>query len=372
MTISGSVVQSRNPLPVSPLRIDGVSLDTGIIVNAEINHAANMHSSATVTLTMADVNLDRFTGKPVYFRYGTNPNYGFFWGFIKAVSKDQKFQEQVQVTFTCYGFTWSLRTSTNKLWVNTTSEVIAQAIAGRHSLGLNFESHWFSHSRFSQIGSTDWEVLKDLGFMTGRCLVGIDGVLKFVDPLLALERRKAFDKFEKSVHILEPNDRSLLDFTPNTAVQATEDQLHPKFSYLSANGTLRTVDPPEQDETNKFSMTEAYVPNEDYARLISEVAAKRNSLNESASARVRGSGRLVPGIVVNMVTGLPTVATDSLDGLWFVTKVTHRIDTSVFQTGLELVRDKYRSPINQRYEMFDTPTSPSMKLVGTNWISSWR
>lgn len=372
----GSVAQNRNPLPVAQLSIDGEPLQDAIIREVDIQEEAFTHTKATISLTYANANLDFFKQMPVSFRFGINPSYGFFWGYIKDARKDQSFQEEVRINLTCYGYTWDMRSRNTALWVNSSSENIVREIARRHNMGVYFPDHWYSHPRFAQVESTDWQVIGEMARLTGRVVTSRRGVIRVVNPQEALERGSIIKTLEKSLNVLDPEEKSLMGFEATVGTDTSSEDQHPVFGYFASDATVRVSNPPDVEETGKVNETDIYIHNDKQARLLREAADIVTAFDDNAEARCRGDASLGVGAVVGINTGeVGSTIVDRLDGRWFILSVQHRIDESVFQTNLSLIRDKYR-PVDstERFEYFDgdSRAQPSLRLVNGKWSSTWK
>ena len=371
----GSVAQSRNPLPVAQLSIDGEPLRDAIVREVEVSEDAYSHNKATISLTYANANLDSLKEMPIFFRFGVNPSYGFFWGYIKDARKDQGFQEEVRIILTCYGYTWDMRSRNTGIWVNTPSESIAREVAHRHNLAVFFPDHWYSHPRFAQVESTDWQILNEMATLTGRVLTTRRGVIRIVNVLDALERGTVQKVLEKSINVLDPEEKPLMGFEATVGSDDSSEDQQPVFGYFASDTTVR-VSEPDTAETDKVNETDIYIHNDKQARLLRETGEIVTAIDDNAEARLRGDASIGVGAVVGINTGeVGSTIVDRLDGRWFVLGVQHRIDESVFQTNLRLVRDKFR-PVdsNERFEYFegDTRAQPTLNLVNGKWSSTWK
>lgn len=370
--VQGSVSQSRSPLPVSTVFINGEPLHESIVRKVVINEEVYKHQSAVIDITYASSNLENLKYQPIYFRYGSNPGFGHFWGYIKDASKAQPFQKDVNITITCLGYTWDMRTPNNRMWVNTSLQNVADDINFEHKMGTYFPDHWYRPRRVAQAQSTDWGMSVEVAKVADRVLVARRGVLRFVDVLDELEKGTALRVYNKSLDTLDPQDKGLLDFSASTSVLTDEDELSIRMGYFSSDGEVHVVSDPDRPDVEKKNLIGHYVNNEEDAKALSELVSDTKA--DTATARLRGDGTVCAASVIAVDTGSKRVGnTDSLDGLWFVTAVTQSIDEGTFQTHVSLIRDKYRRPTGKRYEYYDgdNRAQPELRLLNEKWVSSW-
>jgi hypothetical protein len=376
MTTNVSVTTNKVKLPVTAPVVGGVTLDNSIVRSLRVDKELNLHDSASITLLMPMLDAQSLVGKSITFRYGTSPNYGYFYGYVDSVSKPQPFQEQVQITISCVGFSRKMRIYNSKMFQSISSVSLVNEIVKPYKFAVRMDPHWFTHKRFSLVGLSDWEATVKIARMTKRFIVPFNGYLWFVDPITELSNRVSSHRFQKSTQIMDPSRWGLMDFNPVAFVTNDPDDLLPKFSYFDDKGSVRSYSPSDPIKTNTIIRSDFYIYNSEFADLLKDTITQRNIFTQGAEARVRGDASLSTGLVVDMVTGLPTTygAKDTYDGLWFVSKLTHQIDESLFQTNLGLIRDKYRSVVQEPYEWFYKKSGgglPSMSVDSQDtWISN--
>jgi hypothetical protein len=381
---------TRPPLPVSTPQIDGVTATDIFVREVRVERSLNLHDEATVTVLSSRKEMESWIDKPIYFKFGTNPNYGHFHGYIRKVTKPQKFQENVLVTITAIGYSSLSRASKRRVFTGVTSDSILRKVAEETSMRVFMSPHWFTHKRVAQSGQTNWEFMVQTAKLASHFISAVDGVLWATNPIIELEKLRAFRSFSKATQLLD--NQELLDFVPSDETKITKDLLYPEFSFFTSTGQLQaaTWNPdkvpqyqvidalegvqsysPDVEEHQKSPVSN-YVYNSEYARLLKEALTLDVEVNQSAVARVRGTAAMVPGTVCNFDTGLRNANKDRLDGIWYVSAVSHEINEALFQTNLYLVRDKYRAMSSGTYEWFYQTKKPTMALRDGKWESTWR
>ena len=369
--VQGSVSQSRNPLPISDIYVNGDPLAEAIVRKVTVNEEVNKHHSAIISLTYANANLEELKNQPVFFRYGSNPRFGYFWGYVKEASKEQGFQKEIRISLVCYGYTWNMRTPNSRMWINTSLADIATDVAFKHRMGVFFPDHWYSPKRFAQSESTDWQTLVELAALSDRVVVARRGVIRFVDITDELERRQAVNSYEKSLNTLDPQEKGLLEFNASSSVNTDVDDLSQRVGFFTSSNEVSVMEDSDRDESEQVNNTSVYINNEDDARIVREMSSSPDA--DYAEARLRGDAQVTAACVVDISTGSGRAIRDSLDGLWFVGAVTHSIDEGTFQTNCQLVRDQYRSSTGERYDFYNgvRRAQPDLRLSNGKWVSSW-
>lgn len=377
MTVTkAAVTQSRTPPVVSPVTIDGILDDSSLIRSLEINHSAGKHSYASVKLTTSTKDVSQYMGSTISFRYGVYPRYGYFNGYVHRPGKSQPFKDQVEVGLECLGYTFQMRTSSPRLWRNTSPKQIMQSLLTDHRLGLYYEDPRYLLSRMAQTDESDWQMLIAAATEGSRLVCPWNGgVIRAVDPITELEKGSVHAVYEKSSNTLDPPELSLMDFSAFSEDDSSPQDMVPQFSYFSSDNEVKTVDPAGIPDESKVRKTKSYVNGDSEAQRLSYIANRYASIEDHATARIRGDGTVLPGTVVGISTGTPKFTnTDNMDGRWFVTEVRHQADESLFQTHLAMMRDQYRPVSNARYEPLrgDKRAEPRLSVSNGEWVSSWR
>lgn len=371
----GSVSQSRAALPVTPPEVDGDIDDSVIIVSASIEETSDKHAFAVIEMRGADREVSRHKKKPISFRYGTFPNYGYFYGYIVDATKDQPHQSEISIVYVCLGYTYPMRKSQSKVWSNTLASQIVQEIVTPYGLGFSFTGDDFRFERLAQTYQSDWQMVTKVARQLGKMCIPYDGVIRLIDPIAELDTDTSVATFEKSSNILDSSDLELLSFEAQAKEDSGDDDGLVKFSFFSPSNAVITIDDSEVDEIDKRTETHSYVSSQAYADQYEKTKQIVDSLSQSGSARIRGNGSIKPGTVIGISTGAyRNVSTDSMDGRWLVGATKHEINETVFQTELTLIRDEYRPLNDTLYEPFrgQGRADPRITLSNGEWKSSWR
>jgi hypothetical protein len=373
--VFGSVSQSRPTLPVTPPEVDGRVDDSIIVVSASIEETSDKHAFASISMRGADREVSRHKKKPISFRYGTFPNYGYFYGYVVDAMKDQPHQGEINISYACLGYTYPLRKSQPRVWSNTLASQIIQEIVSPYGLGFSFTGDDFRFERLAQTSQSDWQMVTKVARQLGKMCIPYDGVIRLIDPIVELDTNTSVATFEKSSNILDSSDLELLSFEAQSKEDSGDDEGLIKFSFFTSSNEVTTIDDSEVDEGDKRTETKAYVASQAYADQFEKTKKIVDSLSQAGSARIRGNGAIKPGTVIGISTGTyRNVSKDSMDGRWLVGATKHEINETVFQTELTLIRDEFRQLNDTLYEPFrgQGRADPRITLSNGEWKSSWR
>lgn len=363
-------------LPVSSFEVGGARMPELLLQAVTLAKEVGKHDSATVSCKFATSSLPDIEDQPISFVIGSGSSRQRFHGFIYSAGKAQKVEGGVSTTLKCIGATVQAKAPVFGLLRDVTAEQVAERVLP----GVGF-SHYSSGStaiipRISLTGRSAWEAVTVAASETAREVVPFDGAVWIFDPLQELEKGIPVHSFRKTIDAkgLGSGDRDLLDFTPGSATPEPKGEL-PRTAWFASDGSVKTRIPEGSSEESYWA-SNVYVPSSAYAQLLYERVRRDTLFNHTATARVRGVAGVVPGNIVNISTGITSLLTDTYDGLWLVTSVTHAVSDGDFQTGLKLVRDKYRPPRRGTYEWFyekDRRMYPVLRLnEDRRWQSSWR
>ena len=370
-TTNFAIGDSVQPLPISPVQINGAILRNARTQQLQMESQVGQHDQLRLTLLMSVLDASTLVDQPIYLRYGSNPNYGYFYGYTTNVSKPQTTTgADSQIVLTALGFSSAMKLSPSRMFrTRTTPQILADVLAS-YPIGLSTQDHPFVHQRIAQVARTDWEFIVEVAKLAGFYLSTNSGAVVMSHPIRALDYGAFARDLVKSSQTLDSNP--LIDFVPGERINTTKDDFEAEFTYFTPTGIQKSVPdvPPEQ----RVKIPN-YVYSQEYAEFLSAGMKVMSGMFQTAMARIRGDAGLRPGDTVNIRTGLTPAATDSFDGLWYVNEVETYIDSKVFQTGLGLCRDMTRLAKSGAYLSFydtDPRNFPTMKLGNDGlWQSSW-
>lgn len=371
----------KGNLPITGLEFLGTSerVEPRQIDYAVIQRQFSEHDQAKVSFSLATRNSDLLKNALVRFQWGSNPDNGFFFGSVYQASKPQPFQDKVSVSVDCIGPTRVMQRPATGFYVNASTTQVVNDLIRPHRLGAYVPDHWYRYSRLSLRGMSEWQAVARLTRRLGLRLVTFNGVSWLCDPQVELEAGAAAYTFRKSGNVLDPAERSLLDFKPNASVTQSSDDMIPSFGYFDQANRANVYSPSEAEvrpEDVRW-VNDTYIQTSDTAKLVQEQSRKDDLWDQHAVARIRGNAAIFPGMIVNINTGIVSSLEDSYDGLWCVSAATHEMNSSSYQTALVLFRDRFRRmrqgvPYLRFWER-DRRLYPSMRDEdATRWVSSWR
>lgn len=368
MTVQTTILSAQAELPFYDLALNGVERKEWQIESGTLELSHGHHDVFTLDVLVAEKDPLRWEESPISFRWGVrNTGIETFQGYVAKIAKDQKFQQQPLIHTTLMGPTWKLAGGRPNFWSNVTSQQIAQDLTTRHRVGLMADPHPYVWREFAQSRESDWGTLVKLANRLGFLIYTYRGVVRLIDPLKAM-KQPPIARLLKSTNPLD-TEATLIEFLPATLSDHDRSVGITSFGYLSG-GEAQT----EHDDSFQFD-TGIYVQDSRQAKLMADSIVRRvDRWKHRAEARVRGNASLVPGVVVDIVTGTVQTSRDTNDGLWLVVGATHTINRNVFQTSLRLARnDVYAGGGIGSYRPFwDRRGRPSMFLTNGRWTSNWQ
>ena len=242
-----------------------------------------------------------------------------------------------------------MKVSPSRMFTSSTTGQILQEVLSGYKIGLAQLDHTFVHQQLAEAGMTDGEFANKVANMAGFYLVPYSGAVVMSQPIRALDYGVAYQSVEKSSQTLD--NKPLLDFIPDERSDETQEDFQPEFTYFTANGGMQNYVPPDTPPERLVKISD-YIYSPEYASFLADGMKVMTGMYQTATARLRGDASVRPGTILDINTGLTRAATDSFDGLWYVTLASTYIDEKVFQTGLQLCRDRYRAAKSGFYQQF--------------------
>lgn len=359
-----TLTAAQPQLPIYDLQLRGAAARNWTPRDLTIKAVLGRHDEATLKALVADANAARWRDAPVSFVWGT-PRKDTFNGYVVDVAKAQNFQAQPLVTMTIDSPSWKLSTGTPTFWEQQPVTRIAQQLAARHRMSVVVDPTDYVVPRLAQTNESDWKMLQRLADMVSFVVGEYNGVLWLLDPLRALESRQSVARLVKSTNTLD-SEALLLDFQPIVTSEHDRTTFDPRWGYFSTSGTPTIVRP----DGTQFKSN--YLENAAVARQAERRTARSlDNWTMGATARIRGTTRIRPGHVVEIITGATSSVTDTYDGFWFVLAARSTINDAAFQTTLVLARDKTRIGAAQPYRPFwGRNPKPEARLIGDTWCST--
>ena len=376
-TTDYSIGAAIQPLPISPLQINGAVFTDGKVLAMQIESVVGQHDVLNLGVLMPILDSSTLLGSPLYLRYGLSPNYGYFYGYVSNVSKPQTADAVSQLQVTALGFSSVMKASPSRIFADrTTPQILGDVVQGPpdvpYRIGLAPLEHNFAHHRLAQTSETDWEFAVRVAGMAGFYIYPYSGAVVMSHPIRALDSGAPTRVLEKSSQVLD--DQPLIDFIPNQRTDTVLDDFEPEFAYFTADGRLQTHIPDVAPQ-RRMKIPD-YIYSQAYGDFIADGMHVMTGMYQTADARIKGDAGVRPGDLVSISTGMTAAATDNFDGLWYTTYVSTFIDTQVYQTALKLCRDTYRSASTvgtiKTFYGSNAQNFPTMRLGSDGaWVSSW-
>ena len=211
--------------------------------------------------------------------------------------------------------------------------------------------------------------------LMGSSLTTLSGTIWVFNSVEELKRGSSAVVLSKSISPTDPPDRKLIDFTAGT-FSKNNDAGGASFGYFNSANTAQVYTPAGKRPESIWWNSSLYISGDQMVDVAREIDGMSPAGYQVGEARIKGTASIYPGMVVSVNTGELASLTDTWDGLWLVSKVTHSITSTEFTSNLTLVRDKYRRdqapgsliPFWTRSTGF--PQAPTMRIVDGNWVST--
>ena len=320
-----------------------------------------------------DVPVDSLVSKPVTFVYGVPPQVEQFFGYVMAVTPDQKFKQGLNYVITMVGTTLTMQQINRRFYTNITSSEFIRRCLSRALLGYTGPDSTYKWPSIGVTSMTDWTMATAMAASMGCLLFNWNGVVHAADPNV-LFKRFPYTTLVSSDDILE-SDRKLLDFKPTEQTLQQIAKAPKQFYFFDNDGKVVSYKQPSTS-TQYIPHTDSPVRNRQEAELFGR--SSQNDLNkwlQHATARIRGDAAIYPGVTVDVNTGTRS-ATAKYNGRWLVVAVSHSMNREAFNTELTLARPGDTLPplTSSSFQHFwrdsDRP-KPAMYLRNGQWVSSW-
>jgi hypothetical protein len=375
MTVKVSVPASGLNVPISSLRIGGEVQKEIVVESVDITMQAGRHTSAKLKCKIASRIVASLEAQPISFEIGGSPSYSFR-GYIYKIEKSQNLQAQVVCTILAVEMTANAKTPVFGLMRNASGEDIANRVLMGTGLDYYSEGSDVKYPRFALTGRDAWESVVYGAELTGRMVTSLNGALWILAPMDELDRGSAALTLKKSIDTYASGDRTLLDFVPGSRRPKFSNQDLPKAAWFAPDNSIRTENPKVLETS--YWLQDVYLPSDDYAKALFARARRKQQMGQTAMVRAKLTPEAMPGMTVDISTGILSSLTDTYDGLWIITEVAHSVVNGSYQTKLTLIRDRYRrTDRNATYSWFYQRASrprPTARLDEQTsiWVCSWR
>jgi uncharacterized protein involved in type VI secretion and phage assembly len=381
VAINNPALNTLQQILIYDIEIDGelLNLTSSELKQVVISNVENQHESAIITTQLTKIQIDRFIGKPILFKFGPKSANKSFYGYVVSINPNQSYQQDTIVDISCLGPTLPMQSGKPRFYVNRTAPSVFGEIVKSHNLGCQVDSHPYLWPAIAQTAESDWEFIQTLATRLGYCIYIYEGVVRLVNPFRLLQETTVAHRFIKSDDVLDPS-RQLLSFNPSTQSLRIRENVKPSYGYF--DGINPRLSQP-LDITPYRLTTDTPIRDREMADVYSNSWKSRaNFWNHQATARINGNAAIVPGVNVSVQISGSSSGRNQHDGTWLVRGVAHSFTNNSFQTSLQLARDAvsiHTSNIDGRW-FFSKALQGYPKLVKalkenpprTTWESSWR
>lgn len=377
------IIKSSHPLsPAVDIVIDSRSVDYTSISGFTIELTENEHDAATITMQgVSPYAITDYLSAAVALTIdsGVGRKQTFYGYIVSAEPEVTSSRGRINnspihtVNFRCLGASYVMKDVSSRVWDYPTLGAIISEIARKHEFSASYPQDMFKPTRLTQANESDWAFLRRVMDTYGYCISAHGTHLSVWDPLKAESRLASF-------HPLITGEANMAE-TPGAIIKfdaflghhsSTGDSSKASITTLSTNGTLSKIRAEDSDMKQNRSVIASmfdkpikhpYRSFEEGMRAVQSAQRKRPVYE--ATAEVTAGAGIVPGGIVFL-----TEYGTEVDGLWYVSSVTHRMGNSMYTTDLKISKHNKRQeePLVQRAELFSIPPAPV--LIGRNWVAS--
>jgi hypothetical protein len=378
----------KSKFPNSPdvsVVLSGVSVDYTSIQTVTLHIEENKHDMATIEFVgLLPAAITDYVGTPVYISIALSPaQITYFYGYVTYVEPEMVTRKGLinnspvqAATVVCFGSSYDMSSTKNKVWENVTLPNIVEALAGAYNYSYCVPDDQFVWSRLLQNQQSDWAFLAETASSVGYSLLTNGTHLNLYDPFKAIGRKLPYVELltvRGAYGDLDYVPGRIMEFT-GTFGDVTPDGNSNRFDYVGIDSSGRAINSAITDET--YSQLGVAVPSR-YTHTVNTNVSSVGMLNKFAGAAARTG---YPYNAKVKVTGIPEPLPGSIakidnydsnfDGYWLVRAVKHTVTRSNFLTELTIATDSTngKNPEVRPVAAYTLPPTPT--LTDKGWIAS--
>ena len=361
----------QKPYGVSPtidIFVGEIPFSYRSVLSIKVVLSEGKHDMLVLTATgLPPTSLTEFWGKPVkvMMEEGGSDRYEFV-GYIDEVRPESHSssglvnQSLVQTTeLVCLGVSYEMRGEKTKVWSGHTLPAIVRKMAGWYGMSSSCIDTPFNYGTLVQAGVSDWKFLSDLVAEAGLAVNCHGTHLHVYDPRQALTRRNSFH----TVYTMAAARGDVTEF-PGQILKMNANlkfRMREQTSVLTPSGKVFDV---KEDGLVQTKVSSTYASSKGEAdRALRH--QKLTEYDDIAQMRVTGIAGCVPGGVINIVG-----YEEGLDGLWYVSEVTHRVDSKTYYTDLTVCRNRDDELVPSNTTVHSVDDRPTLRQ--SKWVASRR
>jgi len=339
-----------------------------------------MHDMAVMQIWADDVNSDSYTsGMPMTLTFGRPDLKRIFYGYVNHVSRvnnsmtSATMANRNAVWITCMGASWYMQQTGTQVFRSQTASQIVSTIAQQFGLATNIVAHTTIWPTMQMAGMSYWQFCVMLAKRIGYTFYCSGAQLVFkprqtdssnVTGLVATYDYKtnpgSLPVFTPVLGATSPSGGQLANRKLAGINAQTNQIVYSNVSGNPAPTTLgNTINNPVFDKTEHFT-----VGTQQEAATKAAGAGQLNQLYLTAEAQSVGAPLISQGSLIYVLN-----ANGSQNGLWFVQKAVHRLNTSTYTTDFNVGRDSLGQSVVTPSGTITTTQLPVAVLVNNKWVA---
>jgi phage protein D len=368
-------------VPNFQLSVNDVEVDYQALNRLEVDLSENQHDALSIHLAGIPMQaITDYQNAAVHLHFDTGAAYSFdFTGYVSDVRPESQtsqgtvnhspFQNSVLV---CLGASYEMRGARSRVWESATLATVVGEFAQRYGFSADVPTGDVLYNPIVQSQESDWQFLVRYAKLLGYA-VNVHGThIHIYDPHMAADRVTSFHRLvtvRATRGNVAPVPGQVADFRGSFSEHSHDGLYKNTIVTVDQDGGEFDVSTQEiqgiEGEARFENRINEHVNS--YAQAVRVIdAASKQAYDYQATAIVSGVAGCVPGGIIFL-----TDYAAEFNGLWYVREVCHSISTGVFQSTLQLARNK-TSELDtfQNTESFISPPLP--RLMGTRWEATQR
>jgi hypothetical protein len=328
--------------------VDKYALD---VPNYTIEERCGQHDLLTVTGAGA-AGLYNYAGKPASLSIDSGSNSRVIVGYLDTAVTTTGQKDQSVVTAFMLGASSALRSGSERKWKDKRPFEIASDVVRPYGFCLEMDTYKFSIPLFVQSAESDWQLLNRLADEIGMQLIGTNTVIRMIDPIMEIRRRKLRPLFTLDVTklISYSSAHNSIPLGFEARVFSGIDKFGQTFRVVANEGASITLPAAET------------VSSLEEALLAKERIERRRHRMRRAQCVLKFNPILRSGTTIALTNGTET-------NVWFITESQHMMAArGDSKTMLSLYRDEddQKAVIDAwRQSMWPRPVKSQDHWVGT-------
>lgn len=377
------IYKSAHPLsPTTRVVINNVSVDYTSISEFTIELTENEHDYATIVIAGAPpASVTDFFNTSIYILLDSGiGRRQEFYGYVVASEPVSRSESGLvnnsliqELRLRCLGASFVMKEINSQVWERPTLENIVSEMAQKYRFSAEYPKDSFKPTRLTQANESDWSFLRRVVETYGYNM-SVHGTHLYIWDVLDSSRRlPSYHVLTTPSTYVTERHGAVLRFSANLGHHSSSgDQSRLTTAIVDYQGNVVSIDSGSGDlrdtRSVKYSLfsnpvKQSFQTAEEAERAVG--SKQRHKPLFTASAEVTAGAGIVPGGVVSLLG-----YGGEFDGIWYVSNVVHKVQTSMYTTELTLQKNNLTSEERGAgaLDIVELPSTPT--LYNNRWVSS--